>query len=163
MYTELRRIARRERKRMPSATLNTTALVHEAWMRLSNRESPFNSSRHFLATAAVAMRQVVVDYARRRLAGKRGGDAEHVELGDPAEPETASLGRILDIENALKELEQIDPDLPRLVELRFFAGLSRDEAAQVLDISPRTASREWAKARSLLRIALSDHDGGEAA
>lgn len=154
MYHELRTIARRERKRIPSATLNTTALVHEAWLRLSPDENPYESRRHFLGTAAIAMRRLVVDYARSRSAQKRGGNITHVELGDPAALENVSIERILDIDRALNELEGIDSSLLRLVELRFFGGLSSDEAAEVLEISPRTAAREWAKARALLKIAL---------
>lgn len=154
LYQELRSIARRERRRLPSATLNTTALVHEAWMRIRPEDRDFNSRAHFLGTAAMAMRQLVVDYARSRSALKRGGDIEHVELGDPADGETATLAQILDIDRALDELSQIDERLLRLVELRFFAGLSRDEAAEVLDISPRTAARDWARARALLQLSL---------
>lgn len=154
MYQELRTIARRERKRIPSATLNTTALVHEAWLRLSPDENPYESRRHFLGTAAVAMRRLVVDYARARSAQKRGGDITHVELGDPAELENVSIERILDIDRALNDLEHVDEGLLRLVELRFFGGLSSDEAAEVLEVSPRTAAREWAKARALLKVAL---------
>ncbi len=156
MYEELRRIARRERQRIPSATLNTTALVHEAWLRLSPDKNDYESRRHFLGTAAIAMRRLVVDYARERSALKRGGDVTHVELGDPTEPENVSLERILDIDRALGELEVVDPSLLRLVELRFFGGLSGDQAAEVLDVSPRTAAREWVKARALLKVALAD-------
>lgn len=156
MYDELRRIARRERRRLPSATLNTTALVHEAWLRLSPDRSNYQSRRHFLGTAAVAMRRLVVDYARERSALKRGGDVTHVELGDPAEAENVPLERILDIDRALDELEAIDSGLLRLVELRFFGGLSCEEAADVLEVSPRTAAREWAKARALLKVALAE-------
>jgi len=154
MYDALRRIARRERRRLPSATLNTTALVHEAWLRLSPEQSNYDDRRHFLGTAAVAMRRLVVDYARERSAQKRGGDVTHVELGDPAEPQNVSLERILDIDRALDGLETVDPGLLKLVELRFFGGLSCDEAADVLEVSPRTVAREWAKARALLKVTL---------
>ena len=156
LYDELRRIARRERKRLPSATLNTTALVHEAWLRLSPEQSHYESRRHFLGTAAIAMRRLVVDYARERSALKRGGDVTHVELGDPAEPENVSLERILDIDRALVDLQAVDPGLLRLVELRFFGGLSCEEAAEVLEVSPRTVAREWAKARALLKVTLAE-------
>lgn len=161
LYQELRLIARRERRRIPSATLNTTALVHEAWMRIRPEDRSFNNRAHFLGTAAIAMRQLVVDYARHRTALKRGGDVEHVELGDPAETENATLAQILDIDRALEALRELDERLLRLVELRFFAGLSRDEAADVLGISPRTAARDWARARALLQLTLAR--GGESA
>lgn len=157
MYEELRRIARRERRRLPSATLNTTALVHEAWLRMSPEDTPYESRRHFLGTAAVAMRRLVVDYARSRAALKRGGDVVHVELGDPGENHAVSLDRILDIDRVLDELQKVDPGLPRLVELRFFGGLTCEEAADVLEISPRTAARDWSRARALLKVALAGH------
>ena len=163
LYQELRSIARRERRRIPSATLNTTALVHEAWLRIRPDDRDFNSQAHFLGTAALAMRQLVVDYARARSAQKRGGDVEHVELGDPAEQETASMEQILDIDRALGGLQDIDERLRRLIELRFFAGLTRDEAAEVLGISPRTANREWARARAVLKLALDQPKDDEAA
>jgi len=154
MYDELRRIARRERRRMPSATLNTTALVHEAWLRLSPDQTNYDSRGHFLGTAAVAMRRLVVDYARECSALKRGGDVTHVELGDPSGPETFPMEKILDIDKALQGLEAVDPSLLRVVELRFFGGLNCDETADVLEVSPRTVAREWAKARALLKVAL---------
>ena len=156
MYDELRRIARRERRRLPSATLNTTALVHEAWLRLSPDQSTYASRRHFLGTAAVAMRRLIVDYARKSSAQKRGGDVTHVALGDPSRPESFPLEKILDIDNALDGLEMLDPSLLRVVELRFFGGLNCDETADVLEVSSRTVAREWAKARALLKVALTE-------
>lgn len=156
LYSELRRIARRERKRIPSATLNTTALVHEVWLHISPEDQRFRDHRHFLGLAAVAMRRLVVDYARRRLALKRGGDQQLVELGDADGASTTPIDRILDIDEALGELARIDERLHRLVELRFFAGLSNEEAADVLEVSPRTAARDWARARALLKTALNE-------
>lgn len=150
LYQELRRIARRERQLIPSATLNTTALVHEVWLRLASGENDFRDRRHFLGVAAVAMRRMVVDYARYRLAQKRGGDVVQVELGDDDAATVTDIDRILDIDQAIDELEQIDPRLCRLVELRFFTGLSNEDAAEILDISPRTAARDWKRARALL-------------
>lgn len=150
LYQELRRIARRERQLIPSATLNTTALVHEVWLRLASGENDFRDRRHFLGVAAVAMRRMVVDYARYRLAQKRGGDAVQVELGDDDAATLTDIDHILDIDQAMDELEALDPRLCRLVELRFFTGLSNDDAAEVLDISPRTAARDWQRARALL-------------
>lgn len=155
LYQELRQIARRERRVIPSATLNTTALVHEVWMRLSSsHDHAFNDRRHFLGTAAVAMRRLVVDYARHRTSQKRGGGIVHVELGDPEAAESATLAQILDIDRALADLESVDPGLRRLVELRFFGGLTGEEAAEVLEVSPRTVAREWIKARALMKLAL---------
>lgn len=154
LYQELRRIARRERQLIPSATLNTTALVHEAWLRLAAGESDFRDRRHFLGVAAVAMRRMVVDYARYRLAQKRGGDAVQVELGEDDAATVTDIGRILDIDEAMHELDELDPRLCRLVELRFFTGLSNEDAAEVLSISPRTAARDWKRAKALLATSL---------
>jgi RNA polymerase sigma factor (TIGR02999 family) len=154
LYQELRRIARRERQLIPSATLNTTALVHEVWLRLASGENDFRDRRHFLGVAAVAMRRMVVDYARYRLAQKRGGDVVQVELGEDDAATVTDMGRILDIDRAIGELEEIDPRLGRLVELRFFTGLSNEDAADILDISPRTAARDWKRARALLAANL---------
>jgi len=154
LYLEMRRIARRERQVIPSATLNTTALVHEVWLRISPEDQDFRDRRHFLGLAAVAMRRMVVDYARYRLAQKRGGNLDRVELGDADGAISAPIDRILDIDQALDSLAEIDPDLLRLVELRFFGGLSNDDAAQVLDVSPRSAARQWARARALLQTTL---------
>lgn len=154
LYQELRRIARRERQLIPSATLNTTALVHEVWLRLAAGENDFRDRRHFLGVAAVAMRRMVVDYARYRLAQKRGGDVVQVELGDADAATVTDIDRILDIDQAIDELEQLDPRLGRLVELRFFTGLSNEDAAEVLEVSPRTAARDWKRARALLAASL---------
>jgi RNA polymerase sigma factor (TIGR02999 family) len=160
LYQELRRIARRERRIIPSATLNTTALVHEVWLRLAAGENEFRDRRHFLAVAAVAMRRMVVDYARYRLANKRGGDAVQVELGDDDAATVTDIDRILDIDQAMEELEALDPRLCRLVELRFFTGLSNEDAAEVLEVSPRTAARDWKRARALLASNLQDGPAG---
>jgi len=154
LYREMRRIARRERQLIPSATLNTTALVHEVWLRISPEDHEFRDRRHFLGLAAVAMRRLVVDYARYRLAQKRGGDVDQVELGDADGAISTPIERILDIDRALTDLALIDERLQQLVELRFFAGLSNDEAADLLEISPRTAARDWSRARALLQTAL---------
>jgi len=154
LYREMRRIARRERQLIPSATLNTTALVHELWLRISPEDHEFRDRRHFLGLAAVAMRRLVVDYARYRLAQKRGGDVDQVELGDADGAISTPIERILDIDRALTDLALIDERLQQLVELRFFAGLSNDEAADLLEISPRTAARDWSRARALLQTAL---------
>ncbi|MEN1727797.1 MAG: ECF-type sigma factor [Pseudomonadota bacterium] len=154
LYQEMRKIARRERQLIPSATLNTTALVHEVWLRISPEDQEFRDRRHFLGLAAVAMRRMVVDYARYRLAQKRGGDLDRVELGEADGAINAPIDRILDIDQALDSLADVDPKLHRLVELRFFGGLSNEDAAHVMDVSPRTAARHWAQARALLQTTL---------
>jgi len=154
LYQEMRLIARRERQLIPSATLNTTALVHEVWLRISPDAQVFRDRRHFLGLAAVAMRRMVVDYARHRLAQKRGGDLNRVELGDADGAVSTPIDRILDIDQALDSLADVDSTLHRLVELRFFGGLSNEDAASVLEVSPRTAARQWARARALLQNAM---------
>ncbi len=154
LYQEMRRIARRERQLIPSATLNTTALVHETWLRLASGENDFRDRRHFLAVAAIAMRRMVVDYARYRRAQKRGGDSVQVELGDEDAATVTDIDRILDIDQAISELDKLEPRLGRLVELRFFTGLSNEHAAEVLDISPRTAARDWKRAKALMAAGL---------
>lgn len=156
MYRELLSIARRERQRLPSATLNTTALVHEAWLRMEPGDDEFEGRRHFLGTAAIVMRRLLVDYARRRDSKKRGGDFQHVELGDPGDRELVSLDRILDIDQALNQVDRIDSTLRHLVELRFFAGLSCQELAEATGRSERSVARDWARARALLKFAMDE-------
>ncbi len=153
IYSELRRIARREHRRNPQLTLNTTAVVHEAWLKLSDRDGEFKNREHFIGTAAMAMRQVLVDYARYRTAAKRDVGQE-VRLFENEEIEGGTAAELLAIDQALEGLEALDPRLAQLVSLRFFAGLSLDEAANHLGISARTAARDWGKARAYLQTVL---------
>lgn len=151
-YDVLRRIASRQLGRQrPSATLNTTMIVHEAWFKLSNDSSRrFVDQNHYLATASRAMRQVLVDHARRKLAEKRGSGAEHVSIDDYQIPEKTSETQILVIDDALAALAKKAPDLERIVECRFFAGLTVEETAHALGRSVRTVERDWARARAYL-------------
>ncbi|MCD0421051.1 sigma-70 family RNA polymerase sigma factor [Rubrivivax sp. JA1024] len=151
LYRELRGIARsRLRRSGPMTLLNTTALVHEGWLKLS-RQAGWLEMPHaqFMAYAAIAMRSIVVDYARARLAQQRGGGATHVPLD-----ELPTLARrdeeYLQVHEALGELEAQDPRLARLVELRYFVGLEENECAELLGQSRRTVQRDWQKARALL-------------
>ncbi|GAB4190305.1 MAG: ECF-type sigma factor [Wenzhouxiangellaceae bacterium] len=154
LYAELRNIARRERRRNPCGTVNTTALVHEAWMKISARDQQCKNEQHYLATAAMAMRQILVDYARYRHANKRTApEPEHDWFYHGQQQST--IEEILAIDQALNRLQDIDSRLVRLVELRFFAGLSIEETANCLDISARTAARDWNKARAYLQAELS--------
>lgn len=151
-YAELQRVAHRERHRsgLPvSETLRTTALVHEAYLKLA-RSGGFRDRGHFLATAALAMRQVLVSHARRRMADKRGGGIAPASLDDsePAPAETDE--RILELDEALQRLEREYPRLARVVECRYFAGLSEMETAEALGVTDRTVQRDWAKAKALL-------------
>jgi RNA polymerase sigma factor (TIGR02999 family) len=152
MYDELRRLARAQRRRLrPYETLNTTALVHEAYLKLAGRDRrSWNDRMHFFRVAARAMRDVVVDYARRQQAAKRGGDAPHVSLG--ALPPLAAVEpeEVLALHEALGHLEAVDARQARVVELRYFVGLTIDEAAEVLSISPATVKRDWTSARAWL-------------
>lgn len=154
VYRELRRIARTHRRRGSAGeTLCTTALVHETWLKLARRRGAFTDRAHFLAVASRAMRQIVVDHARRRLAGKRGGPTPPVSLeefdGLPADVE-AQAHAVLALDGALDGLARVDPRLVRVVELRFFAGIPVEEAADILQVSTATIKRDTRVARAFL-------------
>lgn len=158
LYGELKRIAResmaRERR---GHTLQATALVHEAWVRLlgSGTGGGFEGREHFLRTAAQVMRRVLVDHARARNAEKRGsGRAHHVELDDVVERFEAQGTQLVELDDALKELMRVDEELARVVELRTFGGLTVSEVAAALDISKATAERRLRLARIWLARAL---------
>jgi RNA polymerase sigma factor (TIGR02999 family) len=156
VYAELRRAARRELARRPGGTLVTTALVHEAYLRLahgSRRE--WRDRAHFLRVAAVAMRHILVDRARRRVAGKRGGDAQSVTLDECLAVTDERAASLLELDEALKTLERIDARLARVVECRFYGGMTERETAEVLKVTERTVRRDWVKARALLHLVLS--------
>ena len=157
VYAELRKQARRAlRRERDGHTLQATALVHEAWLRLDvQHDARWESRTQFLAVAAQMMRRVLVEHARMRHALKRGGGGIHVTLGD-AENAVAAPDEVdvLALDDALARLAILDPRKARLVELRYFAGLSIPEAAAALDISPATVGRDWAVARMWLRREL---------
>lgn len=157
LYPELKRLARsRLRRGAPLTMVDTTVLVHETWLRLSQRHGIALSERgHFLAYSAKVMRSIVVDQARKRLAEKRGGAATHADID--AQPHLVSASTspdVLELNDALVALERLDPALAQLVELRYFAGMSEDETATVLGSSKRSVQRNWQKARALLLEAL---------
>ena len=153
IYGELNRLARIQRSRWTGdETLNTTALVHEAYFKLVGADpSGWNDRAHFFAVASRAMRQVLVRYAERRIAAKRGGGAEVVSLDDanPVAPEMAE--DILAMHEALDRLADLDERQSRVVEYRFFAGMSVPETAVLLGLSPATVKRDWAVASAWLR------------
>jgi RNA polymerase sigma factor (TIGR02999 family) len=150
VYSDLRNLARRQ-LRGARGTLHTTAVVHEAYLRFARNEGVAPGDRgHFFALAARAMRQIVVDHARRRLAQKRGGDAERADLEDVHLAIEGRAGELLDIHAALARMESLDARLGRVVELRFFAGLSVEETAEALDVSAITIKRDWRKAKAFL-------------
>jgi len=156
VYAELRRQARRALRREGEGhTLQATALVHEAWLRLDGQhDARWESRTQFLAVAAQMMRRVLVDHARTRRALKRGGGEIQVTLGDAAHVISASALDLLELDDALARLAIMDPRKARLVELRYFAGLSIPEAAEAMGVSQATVIREWAVARMWLRREL---------
>ena len=150
LYGSLKRLARAQRGRLRvSETLQTTALVSEAYVKLS-RQSCWKSSDHFLNTAAMIMRQVLVDYARAQLTAKRGGGIKHDDIDEIEALLGETSSQVLNIDSALTRLQDIDPRLAKLVEFRFFAGYGDNETARLLGISPRTVQREWIKAKAWL-------------
>lgn len=156
IYDELRRIARRYlRTERPDHTLQSAALVNEAYLRLARQPAPqWQNRAHFFGVAAQLMRRILVDHARNRLAGKRGAGVTRLAL----DPDVASPGRadvdLLALDDALGRLSILDAQQGRLVDLRFFGGLSIEETAVVLDISPATVKREWVTARAWLKREL---------
>lgn len=160
LYDELRDIADRLLHREAVGhTLQPTALVHEAWFKLAGPHAPQPVDRaHFLAIAARAMRQVLVDHARRRGARKRGGPQVDLTIADDRLGFTIPLDDLLAVDDALTRLGEQNPRLARVVELRFFAGLSEAEVAAALDVTSRTVQRDWAKARAWLHAELDPPD-----
>ncbi|MEZ4695124.1 MAG: sigma-70 family RNA polymerase sigma factor [Rhodothermales bacterium] len=153
VYNELRELARVHlRRERPGHTLNPTALVHEAFVRLAGNDTiDWQNRAHFFAIASRAMRRILVDHARSRNAQKRGGSAQAVTFDEQLVPGTSvSADDVLDLDNALKSLETVSPRLAQIVEHRFFGGLSIEETAQVLGISEMTVKRDWRKARAFL-------------
>jgi RNA polymerase sigma-70 factor, ECF subfamily len=157
VYDELRRIAARYVSReRPGQTLQATALVNEAFVRMAaERPRVFQNRTHFLAIAALSMRQILVQRARARGAAKRGGAPRRVTLDDASLPhERGEDIELLAIDEALTRLAAIDAQQARIVELRYFGGLTIEETAEVVGISPATVKREWAMARAWLKRAL---------
>ncbi len=155
VYDELRELARRRLMHLPAgATLQTTALVHEAWMRLDGQDD-WESRAHYFGAAARAMRLVLVDHARARGSEKRGQNWARVTLGDAALEESADALDILALEEAMTRFEAEDADKAKIVMLRYYAGLSVDETAAVLNVSSATVDRRWAFARAWLKREMS--------
>jgi RNA polymerase sigma factor (TIGR02999 family) len=165
VYDELRRIAagyiRRER---PGQTLQATALVNEAFVRLaSERPRAFANRQHFVAIAALSMRQILVQRARARKAAKRGGAPDRVTLDERLVSTEPPGVDVLALDEALTRLATFDPEQARIVELRYFGGLTVEETAEVMGTSPATVKRQWAMARAWLKRAVdtaSDDDAG---
>ena len=157
VYNELRRLAHsylnRERKDL---TLQTTALVHEAYLKLIDQHSVnFQNRSHFFAISAQAMRRILLDNARRTMAEKRGSGGK-VSLEDIAEISTDKNEHLIELDLALQELEEFDEKQAKIIELRYFGGLTIEETAEALDISPATVKREWTMARAWLFQRMKD-------
>jgi RNA polymerase sigma-70 factor, ECF subfamily len=152
MYGELRQLAARLLFReQPGHTLPPTALVHEAYLKLMGDAAPeMNNRAHLMGVAARAMRQVLVEHARRRLAAKRGGGEAVVTLVEEIAPADMPSEQLVALDEALSRLDQLSPRLRQVVECRFFAGLTEDETATVLGVTTRTIQRDWARARAWL-------------
>lgn len=157
MYGELHALARsRVHRSTPITLIDTTALLHEYYLRLTKLGVLNVTSRgHFLAYAARAMRSIIVDYGRQRLAERRGGGAPEVTLDtDSAQSVSSGEAEVLRVHEALEELAAVDERVVRVVEMRYFGGLTEEEIAEALGVSVRTVQRDWEKARLLLSIAL---------
>lgn len=151
VYCELRRIAQMQLRRGAPKSLSTTAVVHEAYLKLlGSSRKDLKDRNHFYAVAARAMRQILVDHARARAAQRRGGLAAHVELDEEQHGFRTSVDELIDLDAALQRLHELDARLERVVELRFFAGLSVEETAELLEVAPRTIKRDWRRARAFL-------------
>jgi RNA polymerase sigma factor (TIGR02999 family) len=157
VYAELKRIASRHlRREGPGHTLQPTALVHEAYLRFVKVPGPgWQDRAHFFGVAARLMRQVLVDHARARRADKRGGGAHKISIDDTTEPAAAVADvDLISLDEALCRLDELDPQQARIVEVRYFGGLTIDETAEVIKVSPATVKRDWAVARAWLRREL---------
>lgn len=160
VYNELRHLAAaRMSREAPGHTLQPTALVHEAWLRLGADHQPeWKSRAQFFAAAAEAMRRILIDSARRRLAGRRGGRHEHVNIDEIDVAAAADDARVIRVNDALEKFAVDEPEKAELVKLRYFAGLTLEEAAQALNIAEPTARRWWAYARAWL---IKEMSGGQ--
>jgi len=151
LYGELRRLAAQKMAgEAPGQTLQATALVHEAWLRLGGDQRSWQNRAHFFAAAAEAMRRILVDRARQKKAARHGGGAEHVSVDGLELPAAMDDEQLLAVHEALERLTAHDPLKAELVKLRFFGGLTMEEAARILELSEPTAKRYWAYARAWL-------------
>ncbi len=161
VYEDLHARAHRELGQSYGAkTLSTTALVHETYLKLSAADRPeWQDGRHFFGVAARAMRQIIVDQARRRLAHKRGGQALRLDIADVDVPIEERAEELLALDAAVEKLEREDPRLAEVVNLRFYAGLSVEDTARTVDLSERTVKRDWRLARAYLYDELAKKPG----
>jgi RNA polymerase sigma factor (TIGR02999 family) len=152
VYDELRRMARAYMQRQPSNhTFQTTELIHEAYIKLAkNKEQNWQNRAHFFGVAAKAMRHILVDYARAKQSEKRGGGLEKESLSDNTSVSVDRSEQLIALDDALRALEALDERKSRVVELRFFGGLTNEEMGEVLSVSPETVKRDWRFARTWL-------------
>lgn len=160
VYDQLRALAQRRLKsERPDHTLEATALVHEAYLKLVGQEQiDWKGRAHFYVAAADAMRRILIDHARQKGARKRGAGWERAKLSMDEITKGEHLDELLMLDEALAQLDEQDPDAGRVVRLRFFAGLTVDETAEAMELSPRTVEREWSFARAWLQSRLGDAD-----
>lgn len=158
VHEELRRIAQRQMSHeRPGHTLQATALVNEAYLKLAGNEGfEWRDRAHFYAVCAQVMRHVLIDHARAHARDKRGGGAVQVSLNDAIALSEQRAEELVALDEALRSLEHLDPQKGRIVEMRYFGGLSIEETAEVLDISPRTVRREWRRAKAWLYRMISE-------
>lgn len=156
VYDELHRVARRYmRRESPAHTLQTSALVNEAYLRLVDQKNiRWQNRSHFFGIAAQLMRRILVDHARAHARAKRGGEAQKLSLDDKASMSKEQVVDLVAIDEALSKLAEFDPQKSRIVEMKFFGGLSTDEIAECLNVSSRTIEREWRKAKAWLKREL---------
>ena len=162
IYGELRKMAKRYMNQQnPGHTLQTTALIHEAYLRMvKQKEKHFENRAHFFGVAAQAMRHILVDYARARGTGKRGGGVRPISLEEAALVTQERAAELVAFDDALKELEKLSTRQSRVVELRYFGGLTVEETAMVLEVSSDTVMRDWSMAKTWLHRALSPASEG---
>ncbi len=164
VYGELRMLARQRLAKGPEVSLQATELVHEMYTRLFRREDlNWENRRHFFGVAARAMQDIVIDRARRAAAQKRGGEAEHVRLSRAFAAATESPEDVVLLGEALDRLGDVDPMAAEIVRLRYFVGLSGDETAEALGVSPATVDRRWVYAKTWLHRAMRGEDGNDGA
>ena len=163
VYEELRRLARRYlRRERPGQSIQATALVHEAYLRLlKDKRQAWKGRTHFFAIAATSMRQILIERARARAASKRGGSRVRVTMGEAIVPGSEPSVDLLALDEALTKLAHFDSQQARIVELRFFAGLNIEQAAEATGVSPATVKRDWNMAKAWLRRELSREDSCE--
>lgn len=162
VYDELRRMAKRYMDRQQAGhTLQTTALIHEAYLRLVDQsEAQWQNRAHFFAVAATAMRHILVDHARTRQAAKRGGAAQQVSLDEAAAVSVERAEELVALDDALQSLAAFDRRKSQVVEMRYFGGLTVEETAEALQVSPETVARDWRLARTWLLRQLSNPAAG---